>query len=88
MGLANRLLARDRETCRGWKMGPCDALRENLAALSALQPEERPSWAREHVAGCTACARALWAHQVMQTTVDALLLQRERTTQGPSDEIL
>ncbi len=69
-------------------MGPCDALRENLAALGALQPEERPPWAREHVAGCTACARALWAHQVMQTTIDALLLQRERAGQGTSDGIL
>ena len=69
-------------------MGPCDDVRENLADLGALRPEERPAWAREHLAGCTACVRALWAHQVMLATIDALLLQREKTGRGTSDGAL
>ena len=69
-------------------MGSCDAVQANLAQLSALQPEERPAWLREHVASCAACARALWAHQVMQATLEALLLQRGTTRRGPHDDSL
>lgn len=69
-------------------MGSCDDVRQNLANLSALRPEERPAWVQEHVAGCASCARVLWAHQVMQATLDALLLQRKSAGRGPSDGIL
>jgi hypothetical protein len=69
-------------------MGSCDAVRQNLATLAPLQPEERPAWVREHAAGCVSCARALWAHQVMQATLEALLLHRGTAARGTSDDIL
>ncbi len=69
-------------------MGSCDAVRQNLAILAPLRPEDRRAWVREHAAGCTVCARALWAHEVMQATLQALLLQREAAARGTSDEIL
>ena len=69
-------------------MGSCDAVRQHLATLAPLRPEDRPAWVREHAAGCTSCARALLAHQVMQATLEALLLHRETAARGTSDEIL
>ena len=69
-------------------MESCDGIREHLADLGALRPEDRPAWVREHLAGCTACARALWAHQIMLATIDALLIQRERAGRGTSDGLL
>jgi hypothetical protein len=69
-------------------MGSCDAVRQNLATLAPLQPQERPAWVREHAAECISCARGLWAHQIMQATLEALLLHRGTAVRGTSDDIL
>jgi hypothetical protein len=69
-------------------MGSCDAVRQHLATLAPLPAEERPAWVREHAASCPSCARALWGHQVMQATVEALLLHRGTAARGTSDETL
>jgi hypothetical protein len=69
-------------------MGSCDAVRHDMATLAPRRPEGRPAWLRAHAAEGHFCARAVWARQAMQATLEAPLLHRGTAARGTSDDSL
>lgn len=53
-------------------MTTCDAIEKDLADLAALRPDDLPKDVREHLAGCTACARRLAGTRLSRGLVDSV----------------